>query len=243
MKNKKLFLILITIAIIAVISTAVYAAYSFTKAPGDDDVDLGKISLTDKEFLVYDSNNVASEIELDANGDNEEYSVDNNVITVYATEKLGYDDELANTIYLNELGFQFTINNSIDVYARLHIQEAWISHKVYNNGTIVENYIRQDANAKASAYIKDENWMYDETTGYFYLKTKIESGESNSYAFRTSDTTAEEPYFYPITINKNYRESVFVELSFTVDIVQANRAQAKWGVDVDSLFTENQDTE
>lgn len=239
MKNKKLIFIFMAILLITVISTVIYAAYSFTKTPGDDDVELGKINLEEKGFLYFDGTNSTS-IEVDENGSNNLFSVDNNVITVYATEKLGYDDEIENTIYLNELGFQFSFTNKIDVYVRLHIQEAWISHKVYNNGTVVENNIRQDEKAKASNYISNDDWIYDETTGYFYLKTKAKAtNEKTNFSFLMSDS-ADEAYFYEVVKNKNYRESVLVELSFTVDIVQANRAQAKWGVDIDSLLNQTE---
>lgn len=236
---KKKIIILSSIIALILISTITYAAYSFTRTPKDEDVELGKITLNEKKFVYFENNTSAGEeIVLDENGDNNSYSVDNNVITVYATKKGGYDDELENTIYLNQIGFDFTFTNTIDVYVRLHIEDSWISHKVYSNGTIVENVIRQDANAHPSNFVDSEVWYYDEATGYFYLRQKVEanSNESNTYSFKTDPS-----YYYIPAQNKNYREAVFVELSFTVDIVQANRAAAKWGVDVNSLITKNEE--
>lgn len=230
---KKKIIIITSIIAFILISTIVYAAYSFTRTPKDEDVQLGKITLNEKKFVYFEDSTSAGEEIVLTNGNNEEFSVKNNKIKVYATKKGGYDDELQNTIYLNQVGFEFSFTNTIDVYVRLHIEDAWISHKVYGNGTIVENYVRQHADAHPSNYVDSEVWYYDEATGYFYLKQKVEANvdSTNSYKFKTNPD-----FFYPQSNNKNYRESVFVELSFTVDIVQANRAEAKWGVDINSLI-------
>lgn len=231
---KKKVIIISSIIAFILISTITYAAYSFARAPKDEDVSLGNITLGTKSFTYYENaESQGVEIQLDEAGSNSSYNVENNIITVYATKKGGYDDEMDNTIYLNQLGFDFSFTNTIDVYVRLHIEDAWISHKVYSNGTIVENYIRQDAAAHPSNFVGSDLWYYDESTGYFYLKQKVESNstEANEYSFKTNSN-----YFYNPAANKNYREAVYVELSFTVDIVQANRAEAKWGVDINSLI-------
>ena len=50
--------------------------------------------------------------------------------------------------------------------------------------------------------------------------------QSSSYTFQVN-----EAYFYQVAQSTAYTEFVNVQVSFTVDIVQANRAIALWKVD------------
>ena len=59
--------------------------------------------------------------------------------------------------------------------------------------------------------------------------TTNELGESETHTY-TFDVNKD--YFYTnTTISPAFRESVIVETNFYIDIVQANRAGKKWGID------------
>ena len=56
--------------------------------------------------------------------------------------------------------------------------------------------------------------------------------ENGNFKSKTYTFTINEAYFYQLAnVTTAYSEYVDVELSFTVDIVQANRAKALWKLD------------
>lgn len=217
--------IIVPIFIFLIFSFTVFASYFFSKNVTNN-VEIGKIDLISQSFLYYDGTASEPQI-LDINSTNDEYGLSNRVINCYATEKLGYSDEKS-YFELNNLGFQFTFSTNIDVYMRIHIEDAWISHKVYNNGSIVEQYITKGTTEQGQSPFINElsDWKFDEDTGYLYYKTKVEdSNENQSFNFKVSDD-----YFYIPKKSTAFRESILVQVSFTVDIIQANRAEVKWGI-------------
>lgn len=198
-----------------------------------------------------------------------------NVITCYATEKVGYADEDTTQFYLNQLGVRFTFNTEIPVYFRIHFEDAWKSKKTYTSGTSKEQYVTKGNSYKetedgtfqegkiyyqksgqvykqASVTVgstrvgtyyeessesafepKDKtNWIYDAKTNCAYYKTLFDPSASNTF---TADFAIDEGYWYAVANTTAYRESIRVEVSFYVDIVQANRAEKVWDVDFDSL--------
>lgn len=165
-------------------------------------------------------------------------------ITCSATQGR-YDDPKTNDDnnkhYLSQYGVQFTFKTEIAVYVRVHIQDAWSSVKVYPS-SVKERYVTKDKVAGKTPFnVTDEAWYYDEDTNYIYLKemydpnTDLDSNgnfKSKSYTFNVN-----EAYFYQLgSIATAYTEYIDVELSFTVDIVQANRAKALWGIDPSVKF-------
>ncbi|MGM9969088.1 MAG: hypothetical protein ACI35S_01690 [Anaeroplasma sp.] len=230
MKKKKL-IILGGILSLSLFICIVFGAFIFKRIV-DGNVSTGTINLSEKYFLDYsieDSEERAPEGSLIN-------AKETNSITCYATKKKGYKDE-EDYFYLNQLGFKFSFTNTIDVYVRIHIQDSWISRKVYNNGNVIENYITKDkVEGKSPFDITDEYWIYDEETNCAYLKTKVSAdSENNSFTFNIN-----EDYWYESSINTNaYREQILVQISFIVDIVQANRAAKKWDVNLSDLLGGN----
>ena len=66
-----------------------------------------------------------------------------------------------------------------------------------------------------------------------FTPTKDSQGEftAQEYIFNVN-----EGYFYHDTSAQAASKVTTVQVSFTVDIVQANRAEALWGVDFDEIF-------
>ena len=65
-----------------------------------------------------------------------------------------------------------------------------------------------------------------------YIPTQDSEGNYNSATFRFD---VNEAYYYTSLLTSIYTEYIDVEVSFTVDIVQANRADAVWGLDPSTI--------
>lgn len=141
-------------------------------------------------------------------------------------------------IYLNQLGFGFSFTNDIPVYVRIHFQDAWILTKQYSSNK-KETYSMKDKISGASPFaINDTNWYYNAAENTAYLRTIVNSSKNDSsgnlianyYEFDVNPA-----YFYTPSKIVAYKEYMDVQVSFTVDIVQANRAYEIWGVDPSEL--------
>lgn len=84
--------------------------------------------------------------------------------------------------------------------------------------------------------VTDADWYYDAGSNIAYYKKKIDVDESNGgkETFDDFDFKINSNYFYKEHAGSFY-ESVKVQLSYHVDVVQANRAFAIWGVDPERL--------
>lgn len=146
------------------------------------------------------------------------------------------NDDDNNKHYLSQYGFKFTFKTEIPVYVRVHIQDAWSSVKVYSS-SVKERYVTKDKVAGKTPFnVTDSEWIYDEDTNYIYLKQMYDPNadlDSNgNFKSKTYIFNVNEAYFYQLgAIATAYTEYIDVELSFTVDIVQANRAKALWKID------------
>lgn len=141
-------------------------------------------------------------------------------------------------IYLNQLGFGFSFTNDIPVYVRIHFQDAWILTKQYSSNK-KETYSMKDKISGTSPFaINDDDWYYNAAENTAYLRTIVNSSKNdadgnliaNNYEFDVNPA-----YFYTPSKIVAYREYMDVQVSFTVDIVQANRAYEIWGVDPSEL--------
>ena len=144
----------------------------------------------------------------------------------------------SSSIYLNQLGLEFTFTNEIDVYVRIHIQDAWTLTKKYSTNT-KKSYSIKDQIAGSSPFaVSDSDWYYDSVENTVYLKRVVNpSKDGNTYASQTFTFDVNEAYYYLSTSKSSvYTEYVDVEVSFTVDIVQANRAEDLWKVDLSTIM-------
>ncbi len=162
----------------------------------------------------------------------------NSKITCSATKnKYHADGDTTNKYYLSQLGLQFTFKSEIAVYVRIHIQDAWTRTRAYSSNT-KELYVMKDlAGGKSPFSVSSDNadeWVFVEETNYVYLK-KMYVPEKNETTGEFESTTytfdVNEAYYYNATRSSAFIDYIDVDVSFTVDIVQANRAKAKWGID------------
>ena len=170
-------------------------------------------------FVVLDSTITDFE-EIDAN---EAY-------TCSGTEKK-YDQD--NT-YLSQLGLHFAFTSEVAVYVRIHIQDAWKRTRVYGSGKPNEQYILKDqVNGVSPFTVADSNWHFDAKTNYAYLKTMYVpvQDENGNYPQQEYTFNVNEAYFYADESTGTYTQYIDVQVQFTVDIVQANRAKALWHLD------------
>ena len=225
MKKRKI-IILLSIITLTLSSIIVFASFIFQKIV-DITSTTGVVEVSEMMFGDY------------SDPDNVQYrEAKGKYIACYATEKKGWTNETSD-IYLNQLSLKFSYETTIDVYVRIHIQDAWISTKTYTNGLVSTTYIEKDKITGKSPFAPSdtENWIYDESTNCIYYKTKVSVGDEEtlnaSHEFKLDNT-----YFYESTPSTSYREHVIVHVSYYVDIVQANRAEKKWQVDFDDLGIE-----
>jgi len=157
----------------------------------------------------------------------------NSAINCSASENKYAND----SIYLSQLGLHFEFTTELAAYVRIHIQDGWKRTRVYASSER-ENYILKDQiSGKSPFTIGGDNWYYDEKTNCIYLKqmfipTQNADGtyQSQAYTFNVN-----EAYFYHAISTSAYTEYIDVQVSFTVDIVQANRAKDLWQFDPSTI--------
>ena len=153
--------------------------------------------------------------------------INSNAIECYATEKHGYAEETTD-IYLNQVGFKFKFKATVDCYVRIKFNHAWASIKTYNGVSNDPYYdTKKLTNSTSPFNVTDSDWSYDLQTDYSYKKTKFtKNNENQSYLFNIDSS-----YFATPSSLTNGHEAIKIQLSYAVDIVQANRAYAIWGSD------------
>lgn len=157
-------------------------------------------------------------------------------VICYASEREGYNEEIdpsnesgnRNYFYLNQLGFKVSFKTNIDVYIRIHFSDAWILTKTYNGNPQEPEYmLRDEFNIDGI----DSDWKYDSSTNtQNYTKLINASSDTQSFSFNIADD-----YFYNVAELLNGHQSVMVQVSFSVDIIQANRAKTVWGYEPTSM--------
>lgn len=239
MRRKKLIIILI--ALLAISSPFIaYGAYRAIRNIIIDSTS-GKIVLHSKNYIIHDIDDPNTETDESLNTiyegntlvNNAFFSINNGTINCYATKKIGSGVEEANFAQLNQLEFEFSFTNAIDVYVRIRIEDSWLSTKIYKNGTVRTQVILKD-NVALNKALEGTNWVYDSQTGYIYCRevTRKSDGET------TLNIRFNPEYIYKTDIASAFVETITVSLSYEVDIVQANRANAKWNIDIDDILGE-----
>ena len=162
-------------------------------------------------------------------------------ITCSATELKYYaEGETGKKYYLSQIGLQFSFKADIAVYVRISIKDAWLRTRAYSSST-KELYVLKDKDKGSSPFkVINNEWYYDEINNYVYLKDmyvpRLVNGEleTKSYTFDVN-----EAYYYNATKSSAFTDYINVDVSFTVDIIQANRAKAVWKVDPSVDFRNN----
>ncbi len=143
--------------------------------------------------------------------------------------------------YLSQLGLQFTFTSEIAVYVRIHIQDAWTRTRAYSSN-VKELYVMKDLIGGESPFnVSGSDWVYDKTTNYVYLKQMYVPEKDTNGSFKSTTYTFDvnEAYYYTSSKTSAFTDYIDVDVSFTIDIVQANRAKALWKVDPSVDFSNN----
>jgi len=192
-----------------------------------------KLSITIIDSSLVTSLNTASKI-----------TTTSNKVTCYANYRNRDDSRIDYSLpYLSQLGLEFTFTAKIPVYVRIHIQDAWISERIISSTRSRTRYVLKDQISGSSPFaVSDDDWSYDSSTNIVYLKTlytptyTVDANGSYVYDPMSVTFNVNEGYFYYDTSPTASSTYTTVEVSFTVDIVQANRAAALWGSDFTKIF-------
>ena len=142
-----------------------------------------------------------------------------------AKNKLGienyptYSDPL-----ISNLNIDITLDAEIAGYMRVKLKDEWIVTRKYVNFDRVTTEIIFKDEESAQLYKLAENWVYDEKTNYFYYTNIIEKGESINIPFISSGTS------YNPKTSSYYVETCMVNITLSIQVVQANRYEAIWGI-------------
>lgn len=267
MSKRKIIILYTLTSLVFVLSImAIFGAFLFDEKVSVTTT-LGNITSINKGFVTYAPGTVTDNVYTGISNDLGDYedledyqaklserktakTINASSIICYASEKEGNDEENPNYFYLNQLGLQFSIAATIDVYIRIHFEDAWILEKTIGGNTMDPQYVRKNAigseNYPFKPVASDENsdednpsstdyWYYESSRNNLYYKQKIvAAATTHSFAF---DLNPE--YFYEKETEENTslvgHEAILVEVSFTVDVVQANRAYKIWGLDPSTL--------
>ena len=153
-------------------------------------------------------------------------------VNTYGTQRTGSLAETDNYIYLNQIGFHFEIQTNIDCYVRIKFRDAWISSKLYRGSStpIVKYTSKKTISGRSPFYVDNQAWYYDTNDNVAYLKTCISKRDlAYSYSF-----TVNPSYFY-IPPTASFTERMIVQVSYSLEVIQANRAKAVWGKDPSTL--------
>ena len=138
-------------------------------------------------------------------------------------DKNRYDASNPNPLVQN-LTIQVKVTAKIAGYLRVKIFDEWKVTKTYINfNKEITEIIFKDANEKISFTLAD-GWYYDSKTQYCYYYNIIEEGFEGTLNFVTACTP------YTSKSNSNYIETCEVALGLSIQICQANRFEALWGI-------------
>lgn len=157
-------------------------------------------------------------------------------VTCRATNRVASED--GDAIYLNQLGIKIDITTKIACYVRINIEDAWIRTRQYATNVETKYIAKDQINGESPFKQTGSDYYYDSVNNTIYLKKVIqprlkEDGtyETSSYVFNVN-----EGYYYINSTNQFvYEDYIKVELTYHVDIVQANRVEAVWGLDPSKL--------
>lgn len=267
MSKRKLIILPIICSLIFIISImAIFGAFLFEETVTVTN-NLGSITTINKGFVTYapgtvtnnsytgiNRGSMTTDAFIDALKERATTpkNIDTSSIVCYATEKIASGEEDNNMFYLNQLGFRFDVAASIDIFVRIHFEDAWILQKTIGSTTLPQQYIRKAALDESYPFQSaegDTDWYFDANTNSVYYKHVIDSSEETSQREIIGTDASNNPIYgnyihsFSYDVNSDYfyinpdkavingHQAVLVEVSFAIEVVQANRAYAIWGVD------------
>ena len=106
-----------------------------------------------------------------------------------------------------------------------------ISEDISPSSTPIVKYTsKKTISGRSPFYVDNQAWYYDTNDNVAYLKTCISKRDlAYSYSF-----TVNPSYFY-IPPTASFTERMIVQVSYSLEVIQANRAKAVWGKDPSTL--------
>ena len=135
--------------------------------------------------------------------------------------------DLAQTVnisYIESLNISIVITAEIAGYMRVKLLDEWaVTRKYYDfDRESSESIFRSDDNL--FPYELAEGWVYDKVTRYCYYTKLIEKGTKDTIPFIVSGTS------YTPKTSSFFYELCEVSISTSLEVVQANRYEALWGI-------------
>lgn len=244
MSKRKIIILISSICILCLSIGIVFAAFMFNQVVSNN-ADVGNIHLLNKKFISYAPTDInpegynggkASQEYLDAikvRSTATKFAADS--VTCYATEREGYSEEEIpqnnNYMYLNQLGFEFSLYADVPVYVRIRFDDAWIRIKTYNGVPLdPENILK----GRFDIPTEDTNWVFNEQSNTYNYKLMVkDTSEANPF---NGEFNLADDYFYTSSETlTNGHLAVLVQVAFSVEVIQANRAYKLWGYDPSTL--------
>ncbi len=161
-----------------------------------------------------------------------------------ATKELVVEKEDTNKNYLEDLSVNIELRNDIPAYLRVKISDEWVVKRIIGSTEYEEIIAHENGKANVSGNVEgnedlkriadaicpfnlDTKWFFDEKTGYIYYQDLLDKNLDNM----TIPLILNKGYTYNIRSNDIYSETCEVTLNIKVEMVQANRIEAFWGID------------
>ena len=195
MSKRKIIILYTLTSLVFVLSImAIFGAFLFDEKVSVTTT-LGNITSINKGFVTYAPGTVTDNVYTGISNDLGDYedledyqaklserktakTINASSIICYASEKEGNDEENPNYFYLNQLGLQFSIAATIDVYIRIHFEDAWILEKTIGGNTMDPQYVRKNV-LPFSRYRKSPirfSWLSWSSTPRFTTSPIFSSG-------------------------------------------------------------------
>lgn len=216
--KRRIIALIMTVSMLSliIVGATVYGAFRLSKTITDNGyLTAGTIGTPAYTLNYYDSVLGTQTITEDTPG------YDNGVLTCYASQKMAYNT--LEYIQLNQLQTSVSYSSEISTRLRIKIQDSWKSVKIYTNETTRVEPIRKYVDEH---FVFATGWVYDATDGYAYYQNLI----LPNAAVDGINCLTNSSYVLGLESGIGYRETIYIELQFQVEVVQANRASAVWGV-------------
>lgn len=222
--NKKLCATLLCVLVLVVFITS--ATYAWLSIEGSKDVDA---SFGDFNVAVDvkndDTNGVLVEGLYKVNGLSQgDYEAIKDSISAEGELKTYYED-LAKYPYIDTLKVSVKVTSEIAGYMRVKILDEWqVTRDYINFDKVSQEAIFRATDEDSFMFNLGDGWVYDPVTKYCYYSKLINKGEE-TFSF------IEGGSFYTPKVSSYFIETCEVTLALEVEVVQANRFEALWGIE------------
>ena len=140
-----------------------------------------------------------------------------------------YYAALDNYVCIDNLTISIEVDSKIAGYMRVKILDEWkVTRDFKNLNKVSQDVIFRATDEKSFMFALEETgWVYDPVTKYCYYSNLIEKSDNP----KTIEFIVKGSSSYIPKISSYYSETCEVTLALEVEIVQANRFEALWGIE------------